>query len=63
MHLLSESHYGALDPVEGAIWRIERDGKVDFLVKYVRPEKIDGIYLPEVTGNGATIWNISSLVG
>ena len=63
MHLLSESHYGALDPVEGAIWRIERDGKVDFLVKYVRPEKIDGIYLPEVTGNGATIWNVSSLVG
>ncbi len=23
---------------------------VDFLVKYVRPDKIDGIYLPEVSG-------------
>ena len=45
--------YGARDPVEGAVWRVERDkptGKkgekqrvVDFLVKYVRPDKEDGI--------------------
>lgn len=62
MHLLAESHYGAIDPVEGAIWRVERDGVVDFLVKYVRPDKIDGTYLPEVTGNGATIWNRTPLV-
>jgi hypothetical protein len=57
MHLLAESRYGAIDPVEGAIWRVEREGKVDFLVKYVRPDKIDGCYLPEVTGSGQTIWN------
>jgi hypothetical protein len=61
MQLLSESHYGALDPVEGAIWRIERDDKVEFLVKYVRPDKVDGIYLPEVTGNGRTVWNHTAL--
>lgn len=58
MDIIGESGFhGALDPVEGAVWRVERDkptGKrgekkrvVDFLVKYVRPDKEDGIYLPE----------------
>jgi hypothetical protein len=53
--------HGALDPVEGAIWRVERNelirpgGKerrwqVDFLAKYVRPDKADGCYLPEISG-------------
>jgi len=48
--------HGAIDPVEGAVWRVERNrlidkhsGKrrwiVDFLVKYVRPDKVDGQYL------------------
>ncbi len=59
-------HHGALDPVEGAVWRVERDkptGKkgqkrriVDFLAKYVRPDKIDGSYLPEISG-AAPVWN------
>lgn len=48
--------YGALDPVEGAVWRVERNGIVDFLVKYVRPDKVDGCYFPEVTG-GTAVWN------
>ena len=60
--------HGALDPVEGAIWRVERNklvnpGKsgerkwvVDFIVKFVRPDKVDGYYLPEISGN-APIWN------
>ncbi len=58
--------HGAVDEVEGAIWRVERDkatGKkgekkrvVDFLVKYVRPNKKDGIYLESVSGKEA-IWN------
>jgi len=48
--------HGALDVVEGAVWRIERKGPVDFLAKYVRPEKIDGCYLPEISGR-ETIWN------
>lgn len=49
--------HGALDPVEGAVWRIERRVpnkplRVD-LVKYVRPDKVDGIYL-----DGDAVWNI-----
>lgn len=48
--------HGAIDPVEGAVWRVERKGVVDFLGKYVRPEKQDGCYLPEISGNDA-IWN------
>ena len=60
------SGHGAIDPVEGAVWRVERNflnkqtpqrtWKVDFLVKYVRPDKQDGIYLPEVSGEKA-VWN------
>lgn len=38
-------YHGAKDPVEGAVWRVERNGKVDFLCKYVRHEKVDGCYL------------------
>jgi hypothetical protein len=49
-------HYGALDAPEGAVWRVERDGKVDFLAKYVRPDKVDGSFLPEVSGQPA-VWN------
>jgi hypothetical protein len=57
LKLLEPSGHGALDPVEGAVWRVERDGEVDFLCKYVRPDKVDGCYLPELNG-GETIWNI-----
>ena len=49
-------HYGALDPAEGCVWRVERQGKVDFLAKYVRPDKIDGSYLETQTGAGP-VWN------
>jgi ATP-dependent RNA circularization protein (DNA/RNA ligase family) len=45
--VLDNSTHGALEPVEGAVWRIERNGVVDFLVKYVRMSKQDGIYLDE----------------
>jgi ATP-dependent RNA circularization protein (DNA/RNA ligase family) len=50
------SGHGALEQVEGAIWRIERKGRVDFLTKFVRHDKEDGKYFPEKTG-GETIWN------
>lgn len=43
--------YGAVDPVEGVVWRVERSGKFDYLCKYVRPDKIDGLYLPDVEGS------------
>lgn len=49
---LEPSGHGALDPVEGAVWRVERQGKPHFLAKYVRPDKIDGLYL----GN-EPLWN------
>jgi hypothetical protein len=53
--------HGALDIVEGAVWRVEHHEQihpsrgerrlvVDFLAKYVRPDKIDGSYLSEVSG-------------
>lgn len=48
---LEPSGHGAIDPVEGAIWRVERENKVDFLCKYVRQDKIDGCYLED------DIWN------
>jgi len=68
MHLLGgRGHHGAIDPPEGCIWRVERDrlvdrhsGRrkrvVDFLVKYVRPDKVDGYYLESVSGEGP-VWN------
>jgi hypothetical protein len=54
---LEPSGHGAMDPVEGAIWRVERKKEVDFLVKYVRHDKVDGKYLPEVSG-GTAVWNV-----
>src|SRR6266511_3665865 len=60
--------HGASDQVEGAVWRVERNvlanpskngervWRVDFLVKYVRPDKEDGIYLPEISGR-KPVWN------
>jgi RNA ligase len=65
---LRVSRHGAIDPVEGAVWRVERHDliapgksserqwKVDYLVKYVRSDKQDGCYLPEITGAEA-VWN------
>ena len=53
--VLEPSGHGATEPVEGAVWRVERNGAVDFLAKWVRPEKIDGKYLPELSG-GKPIW-------
>jgi len=56
MNLLTVSGHGAVDPVEGAVWRVERRGVFDFLAKFVRPDKIDGLYLPEISGTKA-VWN------
>jgi hypothetical protein len=53
---LEPSGHGAVDPVEGAVWRVERRGAVDFLAKFVRRDKADGTYLPEVSG-GPAVWN------
>jgi len=65
MEILGKGKHGAIDPIEGAIWRVEqykqvkkgygseRKRIVDYLAKYVRPDKKDGIYLPEVSGKPA----------
>ncbi len=60
-------HHGAVNPVEGVVYRIERNKLVDrhsgnrkrivdFLAKWVRPEKKDGVYLESVSG-GEPVWN------
>lgn len=54
--MLEPSHHGAIDPIEGCVWRVERHSKVDFLAKYVRPDKVDGCYLPDISG-APPIWN------
>lgn len=68
MERLKISGHGSLDKVEGAVWRVERNKLinkriggdrhwiVDFLAKYVRPDKQDGIYLPQVSGK-PPVWN------
>jgi len=54
---IQDSGHGAIDPVEGVIYRVERKDEVDFLCKYVRHDKEDGKYFPERNG-GKTTWNI-----
>ncbi len=49
-------HHGALEAVEGAVWRVERRGQFDFLAKFVRPDKQDGKYLAEISG-GDPYWH------
>lgn len=44
-------HHGAIDPAEGAVWRVERKCKVDFLGKYVRASKKDGEYFDNIQWN------------
>jgi hypothetical protein len=41
------------EKAEGAVWRVEREGRADFLAKYVRLDKRDGCYLPNVSGEPA----------
>lgn len=48
-------YHGSLEPVEGAVWRVEREGRVDFLGKYVRHFKEDGKYFNE--DHSKLIWN------
>lgn len=58
---LRPSTHGALDPIEGIVYRCERanTNKVDFLAKWVRPDKVDGKYIPGLNGNpeGEPVWN------
>lgn len=49
--------HGAVGDIEGVVYRVERAGKVDFLAKYVRPDKADGKYLPEIS-HQPEVWNL-----
>lgn len=42
---LGTGHYGGTNKPEGVVYRVERDGSVDFLAKWVRADKEDGKYL------------------
>ena len=50
------NRFNAIGLVEGVVYRVERKGKVDFLAKYVRPDKVDGCFLPEIS-NQEAVWN------
>jgi hypothetical protein len=53
---LGQGGHGAQDEVEGLVWRLESQGQVKALAKFVRAGKQDGALLPEHTGQGL-VWN------
>jgi hypothetical protein len=53
---LGRGGHGAREAPEGAVWRLERQGRVVGMAKYVRRDKVDGALLPENSGQDA-IWN------
>jgi hypothetical protein len=58
LELLGErGRHGALDAAEGVVYRLEREGRVTGLAKFVRPGKVDGSLLPENTGK-PPVWNV-----
>lgn len=56
MQLHGAGNHGLLEEPEGVVYRIERQGAFDFMAKWVRPDKVDGKYLPEISG-GEPVWN------
>lgn len=42
---MRESKHGAVGGAEGVVYRVERNGKVDFLAKYIDPDREVGKYL------------------
>lgn len=58
MDLHGPGLHGADEP-EGVVYRVERDGEVDFLAKWVRPDKVDGKWLPglSVSITDRDVWN------
>jgi hypothetical protein len=52
----SRGHHGGLEETEGAVWRVERNGKIDFLAKYLRrPPATIGQYLGH---ENEEVWNV-----
>jgi hypothetical protein len=58
MNLHGAGDHGCDDP-EGVVYRVERRGEFDFMTKWVRPDKVDGKYLPEIEGSVSSVpvWN------
>ncbi len=56
LEMLGGGGHGAVEPPEGAVWRVERAGRVVGMAKYVRGDKVDGALLPENSGREA-VWN------
>lgn len=57
LNLLGENGWsGALEKAEGAVWRAEHQNRRSFLAKFVHLDKVDGKYLPELSGLGP-VWN------
>lgn len=49
--LAKESGHGAIDDVEGIVYRVEHRGEWEFMAKWLRPDKVDGLYLDK------EVWN------
>lgn len=47
INIMGSGHYGKPEKPEGCVWRCERDGYVDYLAKWVQPDKIDGKYMAD----------------
>lgn len=58
LELLGEyGHYGATDKAEGVVYRVDRRGSGELLIKYVRHDKVDGLYMPSMAeSTKETIW-------
>jgi hypothetical protein len=56
MDILGHEGFHGAEYAEGAVWRLERKGRVLFLGKYVRPDKEDGKYF-EKFNDGKITWN------
>lgn len=48
---------GAIEPVEGVVYRVERKGEFDFMAKFVKHDKQDGKYLADKVGLREDKWN------
>lgn len=56
LEAIKTSGHGAVDGAEGFVYRVERNGKVDFLAKYIPPGKKVGKYLQLDT----PVWNATA---
>lgn len=56
MAKLGQGGHGAIEPPEGAVWRLENGGRHMLIAKFVRPESEPGQLLPEMSGKPA-VWN------